>query len=65
MRQVVIYPSEHGYSVVECASLPGRVSRGKTKEEAIASIKQSVRGHIVALEEDGLAVPKGDLRLCL
>ena len=57
MRQVVIYPGENGYWVVECPSLPGCVSQGKTKEEAIANIKEAIRGYIAALEQDKLPVP--------
>jgi len=58
MRQVVIYPGEDGYWVVECPSLPGCVSQGKTKEEAARNIKEAIRGYIAALEEDGLPVPE-------
>lgn len=58
MRQVVIYPGENGYWVVECPSLPGCVSQGKTKEEAIANIKEAIRGYIAALEQDKLPVPE-------
>jgi len=38
MRQVVLYPGEDGYWVVECPSLPGCISQGRTKEEAIANV---------------------------
>ncbi|MFH1743105.1 MAG: type II toxin-antitoxin system HicB family antitoxin [bacterium] len=58
MRQVVIYPGEDGYWVVECPSLPGCISQGKTKEEAITNIKEAIRGYIAALEEDNLPVPE-------
>ncbi len=58
MRQVVIYPGEDGYWVAECPSLPGCVSQGKTKEEAIANIKEAIHGYVAALEEDKLPVPE-------
>lgn len=58
MRQVVIYPGEDGYWVVECPSLPGCISQGKTKQEAINNIKQAVQGYIEALKEDSLTVPE-------
>ena len=58
MRQVVIYPGEDGYWVAECPSLPGCISQGKTKEEAIANIKEAIKGYISALEEDNLTVPE-------
>jgi len=58
LRQVIIYPGEDGYWVAECPSLPGCVSQGMTKEEAIANIKEAIEGYILVLEEDGLPVPE-------
>ncbi len=57
MRQIILYPGEDGYWVVECPSLPGCLSQGKTKEEAIRNIKEAIEGYIAALAEDGLPVP--------
>lgn len=57
MRQVIISPGEDNYWVAECPSLPGCISQGKTREEAIANIKEAIEGYIKALEEDGLPVP--------
>jgi len=57
MRQVVIYPGEDGYWVAECLSLPGCISQGETKEEAIQNIKEAIDAYVLALEEDGLPVP--------
>jgi predicted RNase H-like HicB family nuclease len=58
MRQVILYPGEDGYWVVECPSLPGCISQGKTKEEALQNIQEAIRGYIAALEEDRLPVPQ-------
>ena len=58
MRQVVIYPGEDGYWVAECPSLSGCISQGKTRQEAIANIKEAIEGYIVSIEEDGLLVPE-------
>jgi predicted RNase H-like HicB family nuclease len=58
MRQVVLYPSEDGYWVVECPSLPGCVSQGRTRQQAIANIREAIRGYIRALEEDKIPVPQ-------
>ncbi len=58
MRQVIVYPGEDGYWIVECPSLPGCVSQGRTREEAIENIKEAIRGYIAALEENGLEVPE-------
>ena len=58
MRQVIVYPGEDDYWVVECPTLPGCISQGKTKEEAIQNIREAIAEYIAALEEDGLPVPK-------
>jgi predicted RNase H-like HicB family nuclease len=58
MRQVIIYPGEDDHWVVECPSLPGCITQGKTKEEAIANIKEAIQGYVKALEQDGLPVPE-------
>ena len=58
MRQVIIYSGEDGYWVAECPSLPGCISQGKTREEAITNIKEAIQGYIAALEEDHLPVPE-------
>ena len=58
MRQVLIYPGEDGYWVAECPSLPGCISQGKTREEAVENIKEAIEGYVAALKEDGLPVPE-------
>jgi len=58
VRQVVLYPGEDGYWVVECPSLPGCISQGKTREEALDHIKEAIRGYIIALAEDHLPIPE-------
>ena len=57
MRQVIIYPGEDEYWVVECPSLPGCISQGRTREEAIQNIREAIQGFVAALEADGLPVP--------
>lgn len=58
MRQVVVYPGEDGYWVAECPSLPGCISQGQTRAEAIINIKEAIEGYVAALQEDGLPVPE-------
>ncbi|MCH8882977.1 MAG: type II toxin-antitoxin system HicB family antitoxin [SAR324 cluster bacterium] len=57
MRQVVIHPGEDGFWVAECPSLPGCISQGENKEEAIEILKEAIQGYILSLEKDGLPVP--------
>jgi len=58
MRQAVIYPGEDGWWVAECPSLPGCVSQGESREQAIANIKEAIEGYVEVLKEDGLPVPE-------
>jgi predicted RNase H-like HicB family nuclease len=57
VRQVILYPGENGYWVAECPSLPGCISQGNTKEEAVQNIREAIEGYVLALQEDGLPVP--------
>ncbi|MEW6508184.1 MAG: type II toxin-antitoxin system HicB family antitoxin [Bacteroidota bacterium] len=57
MRQVIVYPGEDQYWVAECPSLPGCISQGATREEAITNIREAIKMYIAALEEDKLPVP--------
>jgi len=57
MRQVILYPGEDSYWVAECPSLPGCISQGKTKEEAVVNIREAIQGYVAALEEDHIPVP--------
>ncbi|MBX3065721.1 MAG: type II toxin-antitoxin system HicB family antitoxin [Anaerolineae bacterium] len=58
MRQVLLYPGESGYVVAEVPSLPGCVTQGKTREEALENAKEAIETYIEALEQDGLPVPE-------
>lgn len=57
MRQVILYRGEDGYWVAECPSLPGCISQGKNREQAIENIREAIRGYVRSLEEDRLPVP--------
>ena len=58
MRQVVVYPGEDGYGVAERPTLPGCVSQGETKEQAIQNMREAIDAYIAVLEEDRLPVPE-------
>lgn len=57
-RRVILYPGEDGYWVIECPSLPGCISQGKTREEAIENIKEAIALYIESLEAHGDPVPE-------
>jgi predicted RNase H-like HicB family nuclease len=56
MRQVIIYPGEDGCFVAEVPSLPGCISQGKSKEEALQNIREAIRVYIAALQDDNISV---------
>ena len=58
MRQIIVYPGEKNYWVTECPSLPGCISQGKTREEAILNIREAIEGYILTLNDDNLNVPQ-------
>ncbi len=57
-RQVLVYPGEDGFWVAECPSLPGCISQGASKLEALANIKEAIEGYVAALQADSLPVPE-------
>jgi predicted RNase H-like HicB family nuclease len=57
-RRVVLYPGEDGYLVAEVPSLPGCVSQGKTREEALANVREAISLHEDVLRDRGEPVPE-------
>ena len=55
MRFVVtIERDEDGIFVAECPSIPGCVSQGETREEAIANVQDAIRGCLEVRAERGM-----------
>lgn len=57
MRQVIVYPGESGFYIVECPSLPGCISQGQTKADALVNIKDAIQLYTEALEDQGIPIP--------
>ena len=51
---VTIDRDEDGIWIVECPSIPGCVSQGNTKDEALESIKDAIAGCLEVRAEQGL-----------
>jgi predicted RNase H-like HicB family nuclease len=49
--KVLISEGEDGWFVVECPSLPGCISQGRTVDEALESIKDAIQGCLDVLGE--------------
>jgi predicted RNase H-like HicB family nuclease len=46
---------EGGYSV-QCVELPGAISQGQTKKEALENIKEAIQGYLEAFPEEKQAL---------
>lgn len=51
---VTIERDEDGVWVVECPSIPGCVSQGSTKQEALENIREAIQGCLEVRAEKGL-----------
>jgi predicted RNase H-like HicB family nuclease len=65
MRQVLLRPGEDGWWVAEVPSLPGAISQGRTKPEAIANIREAIDLVIEVMREHGDTIPEDDLEAVL
>jgi antitoxin HicB len=55
--RVVIERDEDGVFVAECPTLPGCISQGNTREEAVENIKDAIGGYLESLKKHGDPVP--------
>ena len=49
--RVQISQDEDGVYIVECSSLPGCISQGKTRAEALENIRDAIQGYIESLKK--------------
>jgi predicted RNase H-like HicB family nuclease len=57
MRQVVLYKDEDGVWIADVPSLPGCVSDGTTREEALNNIRDAIATMVDFLRRHGQSVP--------
>ena len=55
--RVLIEEDEDGVFVAEMPSLPGCISQGQTRAEALTNIKEAIAAYIESLEAHGEPVP--------
>ena len=55
---VILTEGEDGYIVAEIPVLPGCISQGRTKEEALANIKEAAELCMESMKEEGWTLPK-------
>jgi len=55
--RVVIEQDEDGILVAECPALPGCVSQGTTRAEAVANIRDAIAGYLESFRKHGEPIP--------
>jgi len=55
--RIIIEQDEDGIYVAECPSLPGCISQGNTRSEAIANIQDAIRGYLKSLKKHSEPIP--------
>ena len=54
----VVLEYNEGYYTVTVPALPGCITQGQTKEEALEHAKEAIQGYLESLRKDGIAVPE-------
>ncbi len=54
--RILIEQDKDGIFVAECPSLPGCISQGKTRKEALENIKDAMQGYIESLKKHKEAI---------
>ena len=55
--RILLQQDEDGVFVAKCTSLPGCISQGKTREDALTNIKDAVRGYLQSLKKHNEPLP--------
>ena len=59
--KIVLEPSDEGGYTVYVPSLPGCISEGNTKEEAMANIKEAIELYLEPVEDDLTVSPDHEI----
>ena len=55
--RVLIQQDEDGMYVAEVPSLPGCISQGETREEAVTHVREAIAAYLESLQERGEPIP--------
>jgi predicted RNase H-like HicB family nuclease len=59
--KVVLEPSDEGGYTAFVPSLPGCISEGNTKEEALKNIREAIELYLEEVEDDSVIGPKAEI----
>jgi predicted RNase H-like HicB family nuclease len=54
---IILIPGDDGYLVVECPIIPGCISQGRTREEALTNIREAIELCLENREIEGWELP--------
>ena len=54
---MVFQTDEDGWEVASCPTLPGCHSQGRTREEALANVREAIGGYLASLREHDVPLP--------
>jgi len=55
--RVIVEPDEEGFFVATVPSLPGCVSQGASRAEAVQNAREAIEGYLESLRERGDPIP--------
>lgn len=55
--RIILEQDEDGIFAAECPSLPGCVSQGKNRKEALKNIKDAIQGYLESLKKHNEPIP--------
>ena len=55
--RVLVHPDEDGVFVAEVPSLPGCISQGRSRDEALRNVQEAIAGYLDSLRAHGEPIP--------
>ncbi|MBI2541197.1 type II toxin-antitoxin system HicB family antitoxin [Candidatus Woesearchaeota archaeon] len=55
--RIILEQDEDGVFTAECPSLPGCISQGKNRSEAVKNIKDAIQGYLESLKQHDEPIP--------
>lgn len=55
--RILIEQDEDGIFIATCPTLPGCISQGNTREEALINIKDAIEGYLYSLKQHDEPIP--------
>ncbi len=55
--RIIVEEDETGMFIAECPILPGCISQGKTRSEALKNIQDAIKGYLESLKKHNEPIP--------